>query len=208
MTLQRMLDAQDAKVRLFCTSRWAVQRVLLSLTGVGYGAGGTRHTAQASVRKPYRRRRHDPAVHAAQRGPCGAASPPGLHAPSVARSLTPLVCAGVNGHSQGMALSFAEQELRLYQRIRPEEFIEKVVHPGSVEAPNVKCRHLVAMISWANQVRPGSWAPTTAPGQSRMPVRPPFRPPLRPPTPTPALAPSHPRAVPPSRLPARPCARA
>ena len=64
-----------------------------------------------------------------------------------------------------MGLAFAEQELRLYQRIRPEEFIEKVVHPGSVDAPNVKCRHLVAMIGWANQVgrvggpaRCDSWA--------------------------------------------------
>ena len=57
--------------------------------------------------------------------------------------------------AQALAAAFAEQELSLYQRIRPEEFVEKVVHPGSTDAPNVKCRHLVAMIGWANQI--GYW---------------------------------------------------
>jgi len=84
-----------------------------------------------------------------------------------------------------MAIAFAEYELRLYQRIRPEEFVEKVVKPGSPEAPNVKCRHLVAMINWANKVGGGCLRGATPPwcGQPSSPGparwkragRPPFR---------------------------------
>jgi len=72
-----------------------------------------------------------------------------------------------------MAIAFAEYELRLYQRIRPEEFVEKVVKPGSPDAPNVKCRHLVAMINWANKVGGGSLRRAT-PGRASSQAHPPL----------------------------------
>jgi len=43
-------------------------------------------------------------------------------------------------------------ELQLYQTIRPEEFLEKLIWKGGMEELNEKTKYLFSLIDWANQV--------------------------------------------------------